>query len=278
VAATALAGCRTGPAERRTATERFSVADGVERVVVRGGDGETVVRGDDGDGVRVEARKYAVGRTELSAVTVTREVTGGRLTVGAEVAPAVSFGSSGGGLEALDVRVPEGVRVERVEVDDGSARVEDVAGDLALSVDDGEAEADGVDGAVEASADDGAVTVGAADRVSGEIDDGRLRMTGAATVGDVRADDGALDLAVEGIDGDVRVEADDGTVEAALSSRLDATVVVRADDGTVRVEEGTFDALETSSGTTRGTVGDGTGRLTIEVDDGTVRLRPLSTE
>ena len=65
--------------------------------------------------------------------------------------------------------------------------------------------------------------------------------------------------------------------EAALAPTLDATVEIHSDDGSVRIEEGVLDSIETTEGTTRGTVGDGSGQLTIRIDDGDVRLSPLST-
>jgi hypothetical protein len=275
-----LVGCLGGvDTERRTTTEEFSVAgDRIDRVVVRGDDGETTVRGWDDSTVRVEATKYAVGETDLSAVTVTRDVSGGRLTIGVEVPQGVSFGPSGGGLEALDVQVPRDVRVERVATDDGTARVTDVLGDLALSVDDGRVEADGVDGAVDVSADDGELAIGTVSSVGGAVGDGHLRMTEGAVVGDLTTDDGDLVLAIQGLDGEVTIQCDDGAVEAALAPTLDATVEIHSDDGSVRIEEGVFDTVETTDGTTRGTIGDGTGRLTVRVDDGDVRLTPLSME
>ena len=274
-----LAGCLGyTETDRQTATEEFSVSgDSVDRVTVRGDDGKTVVRGWDGADVRVEATKYALGETDLSAVTVTRDVTDGRLSIGVEVPGGFSFGPSGGGLEALQVRVPRDIQVERIAIDDGTARVNEVRGNLELSVDDGDIEAGGVDGAVDVSADDGEVTVGAVESVAGEIGDGRLRMSEGATVGDLTADDGDLDLAIQGLDGDVTIQSDDGTVEAALAPTLDATVEIHTDDGSVRVEDGILDGIETTEGTTRGTVGTGRGRLTIRIDDGDVRLGPLPT-
>jgi len=280
VALAALAGCSgVVDPERRTATEEFTV-DGasVDSVVVRGGDGETVVEGTDDPDVCVEATKYAIGGTDLSEVAVTREPTGGRLEVGARLTEGMQVGVVGGGLETLDVRVPDGVRVERVETDDGSVEVREVAGDLALDVDDDTATVDGVAGAVGVTCDDGEVTVGAVDRVAGEFDDASFRMTEGATVDDLAADDGDLELAIAGLDGDVTVETDDGDVEAALSSALDATVEVHTDDGSVRAEDGALDSVELSGETTRGTVGAGTGRLVIRVDDGSVRLDPLASD
>lgn len=280
VAVATVAGCSAlADTERTTTTEEFTVdATSVDSVAVHGDDGETVVSSTGGDEVRVEATKYAIGGTDLSDVTVVREVTAGRLELGVELPEGLQIGVVGGGLEALEVRVPDGVRVEEVETDDGSLEVSDVTGDLDVGVDDGTADIDSIDGAVELNCDDGEVTVGAVDGVAGEFDDARLLMTEAVTVGDITADDGDLELAIGEVDGDVTVEADDGDIEAALSPGLDVTVDARTDDGSVNVEGGIFDTIETTDERTRGTVGTGENRLTIRVDDGTVRLTRESSD
>lgn len=276
-ATTVLAGCTVaGEVERETTTEQYTVpGSDVDRIAVSGGDGETTVRGWDGTDVRVEATKYARGQTDLSDVTVTRDTSGGKLDVGAELSGSVGVGAFGGGLERLDVSVPEDARVTRVDVDDGSAQVADVTGDVALTVDDGTAEVGPVEGDVDVSVDDGRVTVGNVDRVTGELDDGTLEMTEPATLGDLSADDGDFDLAIDGLDGDVEVQCDDGDVTARVAPDIDATVVVRADDSAVRVEGDLFDSVTTTGDTTRGRIGDGTHELRVDIDDGESEIRPL---
>lgn len=118
----------------------------------------------------------------------------------------------------------------------------------------GRVEADGVDGAVDVSGDDGDVAVGTVSSVEGEIGDGRLRMTEGAIVGNLTTDDGALELAVRGLDDQVTVQCGDGTVEATLAPALDVTVGIHSDDGSVRIDEGVFEAVETTNGMTRGTL------------------------
>jgi hypothetical protein len=276
-AVVALAGCTvTSNADRETTTVSYTVSGSdVDEVAVSGGDGRTTVRATDGDAVRVEATKYAYGQTDLSNVTVRRSVQAGRLDVGADVPSQVGIGSFGGGLDSVTVEIPDGVRVTDVDVDDGEATIEDVAGDVALSVDDGEASVGPLDGALDVSVDDGDVTVGTVAAVGGDIDDGSLELTEATTLRDVSADDGDFDLAVDGLDGDATVETDDGAVEAALSRDLDATVVVHSDDGDVAVADGLLDELTVEDGTVRGRVGDGGDTLTVRADDADVELRAL---
>jgi hypothetical protein len=276
-ATAALAGCTVaGDVGRETTTEQYSVAgDDVDRIGVSGGDGETVVRGWDGTDVRIEATKYARGKTDLSDVRVTRDVVDGRLAIGAETTDGLSVGASGGGLEAVAVEVPRDISVDRVGIDDGNGDVTDVAGDLELDVGDGSADVGPVDGSLRVDADDGDITVGNVDSVTGKLADGTLRMTEPARLGDLRVDDGTLELAVGTIESQPTVTADDGDVTARIGPELDATVLVKADDAPVRTDSDLFDSLETTDGTVRGQVGDGSGRLIIEINDGSVQLRPL---
>jgi len=274
---TVLAGCTvSGEVDRETTTVQYSVAGSeVDQISVSGGDGETTIRGWDGTDVRVEATKYARGKTALADVTVSREVTGGHLNIEAEVSTGVGIGAFGGGFEAVDVRVPQGTRVTRLGIDDGSGEVTKVAGDITLNVDDGIVEAGPVEGDLDMTVDDGTVRLGDVGSVSGELDDGDLEMTEPATVGHLNVDDGDLELAIEDIDGDVTVQCDDGDITAQVVPTIDATVVAKADDNAVHLEGGLFDSVTTTEETTRGRIGEGTDRLTVEVDHGEVQMRPL---
>lgn len=273
-ATAAIAGCNAlGDVQRETETVEFAVpASDVDSVAVEADDGQTVVHGHDSDDVQVEATKYAIGSMELEDVTVSRDITGGRLDIEAGI-DGVMVGAGGGGIEELDVAVPQDVTVESVGIDDGEGEIRDVSGDLSLTVDDATAEVGPVDGRLDVSVDDGTVTTGDVARVTGDLDDGRLEMTEAATLGDITVDDGNLDLAVAAVDGSVDVDTDDGDVTAAIASTVDTTVAIEADDGSTEVDDGLLDSISTAGGTTRGEIGDGTSELTISADDGDVRLR-----
>jgi hypothetical protein len=257
--AVALAGCAgVGDAERETTDVQYDVTGDVETVTVDADDGDTTIEPWDRDVVRIEATKYAVGQTELSDIGISRDVTDGRLGISEENDTGLIIGSGGGGLESLTVRVPAGVRVTELDIDDGGATMRDVAGDLTLSVDDGDVDIGSLDGTVDIDGDDADVTVGEVDGLSAELDDG------------------TVDLAVSGVADDSVVEAGDGDVTVRLSSSLDATVVCDTDDGSVRTEGDMFDGVESVDDPFRGRIGEGGDRLSITVDDGRISLEPLS--
>jgi hypothetical protein len=273
----ALAGCAGfGDTERETTDVQYDVSDDIEAVAISSDDGETTVEPWDGEDVRIEATKYAVGQTELSEIEVVREVTDGRLDIREERTTGPIIGVGGGGLESLTVQVPAGVRVTELNVDDGDATVTNVPGELALSIDDGDAEIGPLEGGLSVNGDDGDVTVDQVDRFSAELDDGAVTMNEPATIGDVRVDDGELDLSVDGVVDDSIVSADDGDVTVQLSSSLDATVVCTHNDGTVQFDDNVFDEVESTGNEFRGHLGDGSDRLTVDVDDGRISLEALS--
>ena len=273
VGATLLAGCTvSGDVKRASESVEYSV-DGseVDEIAVSGDDGDTVVRGSDGDELQVEATKYALGDTDLSEVTVTREVVNGRLDIEADVTEQGGIGTFGGGLESLEVTVPQGTTVSDVSIDDGDLEVADVSGDLTLDVDDGFANVGPVSGSVDATVDDGTVTLGAVDSVTGEVDDGTIEMDESAAIGDFESDDGLLELAVADLDDDVTIRGDDGDITLQLAAELDATVVIDSDDSApVEFDGSLFENVRTSEKRIRGQMGDGTHEVTIDVDDGAV--------
>ncbi|MEZ3117354.1 hypothetical protein RYH80_15670 [Halobaculum sp. MBLA0147] len=260
VAAVGLAGC-VGPSddERETATVEHTLsADDVDELAVSVDDAETTVRQWDESTVRIEAEKYAIGQTKLSEVSVTREVSGGVLNVGGEYTSGIQFGVVGGGVERLDVRVPAGVEIGRVDGDDGRITVTNLSGTADIDVEDGDVTVDGVDG------------------LRGEIDDGSIEAASPVRLGDVTGGDASVDLAVGGTDGDTTVECDDGRIVVRVAPGLDATIVAESDDGNVQFADGAVDSVEsTGDDTLRGRVGAGGDRLRLAVDDGRIVVRPL---
>lgn len=275
--AVSLAGCAGfGDTERETTDVQYDVSADVKTVAVNSDDGETTVKLWDGEDVRIEATKYAIGQTELSDIEVVREVANGRLDISEERSTGPIVGAGGGGFESLTVRVPTGVQVTELDVDDGDATVRNVSGELALSIDDGDAVIGPLEGELSVDGDDGDVTVDQVDRLSAELDDGAVTMNEPATLGDVQVDDGDLDLSVDGVADDSVVRADDGDVTVRLSPSLDATVVCTHNDGAVQLDSDVFDKVESAGTEFRGRIGDGSDRLTVDVDDGQISLEALS--
>lgn len=255
-------------------TETYTAAD-VQQLAVDVGDGTLDLDSHDGSSLEVEATKYAVGDTDLSDVAVFHEESNGRLRLGAELPGGFRFGLSGGGLERLAVRVPEGVSVERVDVADGTGMVGPISGNPTVSVADGEAEFESVAGDATVDVADGSCRFGTLEGISASVGDGELAVDQPTELGDVDVADGTVRLAVGGVDSPASVTASDGTVQLRLSSDLDLTVRVQTGDGAVTLSEQLFDSVSRDDDVVRGQIGDGTQTLDIETADGSVTVEPL---
>jgi len=250
-----LAGCAGVTEQDREETDvEYTVSESVDRLSLDVGDADVTVDSWDNSAVQIAATKYAIGQTELSEVSVTREIVDGALTVGVERNDSIQFGTVGGGAETLDVRVPSGVQIDEIDAADGEITVGDVPGRLDLTV------------------DDAAVSATGPEAVRGELGDGSLEVTTPATVGDVTGDDAEIDLTVADTDGEAAITIDDGRVTARLASGLDATVVVETDATVDGLD--TLDGVETNGeASITGRVGDGGDELRIAGDDAVVDLR-----
>lgn len=160
----------------------------------------------------------------------------------------------------IDVTLPTGVAVERVETTVGDTRLVGVDGDPTIESTVGDVTVRETDGYVTVETTTGDVTV----RDVAGIDGAQ------ATTGDVTLD-------VSSLRSDTSVTTTTGDVTLALAPDLDAAVSVAADAGDVTVAELPLGVTETTAGASAdGTLGGGTHRLTVETNVGTVELHPLS--
>ncbi|PSQ29455.1 hypothetical protein BRD06_02905 [Halobacteriales archaeon QS_9_67_15] len=142
-------------------------------------------------------------------MTVTTDVVVGELDIEADVSDEVGIGASGGGFEALEVKVSTGTRVSRVGINDGEGQVTDLAGHVTLDVDDGTAEVGPVDGDVTAEI---AAGIDASVVVQGDDGDAQFESDAfdsvSSTEGRTRAEigDGGDQLTVDVDDADVHLD------------------------------------------------------------------------
>lgn len=87
----------------------------------------------------------------------------------------------------------------------------------------------------------------------------------------VETDNGSFDAAVTAITDEARLQTDNGSLQVALSPTLDATVEATTDNGSLTVEGFDFEVDETA-GTASGTIGDGSKRLTLRTDNGSLSI------
>lgn len=254
-AAVGLAGCAAPfisiETTERTVERRFDAAD-VDRLRVADATDDVRVERTDGDAVLVRAHKRARGETAPDDLELRSRVDDGTLRLRTHQPTVVGFG---GGSIDLALAVPDSVRVDQLETEDGDVVAAGIVGDLTATSGDGDVSVERVDGTVTARTGDGDVVV---------------REPGA--VGEVRSGDGDVAVSVPAVEGPASVDSGDGDVAVRLGDALDATVEVTTGDGDIVVRGGLDRVRTATERRLAGTVGDGTNDLTVHTGDGDVTV------
>lgn len=155
----------------------------------------------------------------------------------------------------VEVSVPTGVRVDRVETANGRVHVSGVAGDVHASSKNGDVVASNVDGVV-------------------TLESGNGDVTASATRGVAEARTGNGDLVVElvALDRDATLRSGNGDVTVRVDPALAARVDLSTGNGRVSVVDVTVDADVDERRHVRGRIGDGGHRIDASTGNGDVRL------
>lgn len=241
---------------KRTEFDRaFDMSTG--RITVETDSGNASVHRTDADGVRLHGVKEASSVfADIEDITVETVRNGDRLRITGDSGENSFFGL-GSKSVSLDVGVPEGVAVERVSAKNGDATATGVAGDATLESTNGAVTARDVDGYVSLSSTNGT-----------------LRARGVAGLDGAETTNGSVDVVVPAVESDVSLASTNGSITAALAPTLDATVVASTTNGGVTATGLPF-AGRSGGDSLRGTLGDGTHRLTVETTNGEIELRRL---
>jgi hypothetical protein len=289
VAAVAMTGCEVNlNTEGLTAKETRSFqVKGQPDLTLETFDGAIEIHSWDRNEIEIEIEKRAMDKALIDQMKIEAEQEGDRIvlkvtgptsmesrgvTIGVHISPSAK----------LLVAVPRSSLV-RAHTDDGSIRVEDIAGRLTLNTDDGSVTADRVSGEVEIKSGDGAIRVQNAEgRLDLETDDGSITIDAKPTILRAQTADGAIRVQVA----DDAVMADnwdlqtrDGSVTLRLPAHFNAELDAETRDGSVRTTHPSI-ADERPDGENRERrrrelktkVGDGGRLLKVRTGDGTIRI------
>jgi hypothetical protein len=283
-AALALAACdiSIGASEYSVREEKRFAVNGAARLSLSTFDGSIEVRGWDRNEVVVEVEKVGPDQATVDRIQVTAAQDGNGITIdvqkpsplqtsGMRRGPGANFVVSVPLKTAIVARSGDGsISIRRVtgrvdlDTEDGSIRVEEVAGALAARTGDGNVTGQKIDGQAEIHTGDGAVGLdGVLTGLKVETRDGSVEVTarpGSRTDSDWELTTG---------DGDVRVEVPEG---------FGAEVDARTGDGRVRVDtitdapEAEKDEREHRKSVT-GTLGGGGKPLRIRTSSGSITVK-----
>lgn len=255
--AAALAGClsRASPFADVTRTESRSltVADGTQ-LRVDNRNGRVAVEGYDGETVEVEVEISGPSEDAVNAVAVSAPIEDGVLRlVTASRGPFPDRTSV-----SLTVRCPGAVAIDRIHTTNGPIEATGVAGDPVLETENGPVTARGVEGTVSLATSNGRII---ARRIGG--------LAGATT------SNGPIEVDIPSIERDVDVRTENGSIDAALASDLDATLAATTTNGSVELHGLDLSDAETGDSRVSGALGDGRHELTIGTENASIDLRAL---
>lgn len=220
--------------------------------------GSASVRRTDADEIQLHGVKEAASVfADIEDTTVETAQNGDHLRITGDSGRNSFFGLGSKSI-SLDIGVPEGVAVERVSAGNGDATATGVAGDATLESTNGEVTARNVDGFVSLSSTNGPV-----------------RARGVAGLNGAETTNGDVDVVVPAVENDVSVASTNGTITAALAPGLDARVVASTTNGSITANGLPLDAGGSNDTSLRGTLGNGTHRLTVETTNGDIALNRL---
>lgn len=156
----------------------------------------------------------------------------------------------------VEVRVPPGIRVDRVETANGRVEVSGVVGDVHASSRNGDVAATSVDGVVSLESANGDVTA-----------------TATRGVAEARTGNGDVVVELAALDRDATLRSGNGDVTVRVDPALAARVDLSTDNGRVRVVDVAVDADVDDRRHVRGRLGDGGHRIAARTGNGDVTLR-----
>lgn len=251
------AGCVASGREFEDSISDTIDLEGATGLTVATEGGTVDIVGESRDTVAVAAHKRAASEDDLEAIGLEIDRNGDTIALAVDDETAdgpLSFDP--GPVLALELDVPDSLRVERVQTGSGDIDVAGVRGPLEVTAGSGAIAIDGVDGAITTETGSGAQTLSA---LEGSF-------TAEAGAGSITAD-------VRSLEGDSSIETGSGAVSLTLPSAVDATLDVSTGSGDVTVEGSAVDHVETDGDDDVDlTLGDGTHALEIETESGVVEV------
>lgn len=278
-ATTALAGCASiTPLVGQRLTDDFTIdVDGNEHLSVTGDIGAITVRGADREDIAVEVVKQSSSvRTDLEDLTVQTERDGSTLAIRTEYEGNIGWMESQPSAD-LDIWIPRGISVDRIEASVGRIDIRDVTGEVDVESTTGRITVEHVDGSVAARSTTGRIELSdVSGHVSAVATTGRIRISNVESTGDVSTSTGRIDVEIPAIEGDTRIQSQTGRITAAISPDMDADI--RASSNTGRVSHDALPLTDVTSGrqSVSGQLGEGGPTITFQTSTGRITLDALA--
>ena len=249
-------------------------------------DGSIEIHSWDRNEVEVEIEKRGMEQALIDGMTVEAEQEGDRVVLRVKGPPAaerrITVGVHISPAARLLVAVPRKSLIN-ARTGDGSIRVENIDGRLALRTGDGSVSAERITGDIEARSGDGSIRIDRAQgRLDLETDDGSLTINARPTVVRARTGDGSIRLQLEpdtSMTDAWDLATSDGSITLTLPASFNADIDAETSDGAVRSSYPGL-STETEGGEgherrrreLRAKLGEGGPVLKVRTGDGTIRF------
>lgn len=251
-----------------TRTEDLAVPVGAGDLIrINNTSGRTVVQTGAAGTVQVRATKHL--RSEDQNLTIQLVPTGDGAALSATAASGQAFGN--GAYADYVVTVPVNTRIE-ITSSSGSVEVRGPSGAVSVTTSSGSVTIDEITGPVTARSSSGALRLSS---INGELyastSSGSIRATGVAAPREVTSSSGSI--AVDGVfAGDATIKATSGSVTLGFAPGSAARIAATTSSGAIR--DGGITLTNRSAGTRSlsGTLGEGTGTVTIATSSGSITL------
>jgi len=283
-AALALAACdiSIGASEYSVREEKTFAVSGAPQLAVSTFDGSIEVRGWDRDEVAVEVEKVGPDQATVERIQVTATRNGDAITIDVrKPSPLESTGMRRTPSANLVVSVPLKTAIV-ARSGDGSISIRRVTGTLDLDTEDGSIRVEEIAGMLTARTGDGDVIGRKMDgRADIRTDDGVVGLDGVLTALKVETRDGAVEVTARPgsrTDGDWDVTTGDGDLRIEVPEGFGAEVDARTGDGRIRVDtitdrpEATKDEREDRDSVT-GRLGGGGKALRLRTSSGSIAVK-----
>ena len=236
--------------------------------------------------VEVEIEKRGMEQALIDGMTVEAEQEGDRVVLRVKGPPAaerrITVGVHISPTARLLVAVPRKSLIN-ARTGDGSIRVENIDGRLALRTGDGSVSAERITGDIEARSGDGSIRIDRAQgRLDLETDDGSLTINARPTVVRARTGDGSIRMQLEpdtSMTDAWDLATSDGSITLTLPASFNADIDAETSDGAVRssypglsTETEGGEGRERRRRELRAKLGQGGPVLKVRTGDGTIRF------
>lgn len=139
---------------------------------------------------------------------------------------------------AYDIKVPEGIKVEKIVTSNGMIETDGIKGPTYLSSSNGMIAAQNIDGDIIAETSNGKIDIVKAGFVKASTNNGAIYLSNIEGIEEIRTTNGKIYAEINRLKSDyTNIETSNGEIELRLSKKLDAELIANTSEGKIYTHE-----------------------------------------